>query len=324
MTEASAGDKEAYLRAHLEARYGVHVTGLTQLDRGVYSASLADGRHWIARVFLRRPLAQVEGDAAFLRYLAAQGYPAERCADDDPVSVLAGRGVLVTEYIEGANIGAGAGVSTLKALGDLLGRLHALPVGADPIARAAGALHHYAPDGAAPEGELLAASSWLDVIEDSAPQQSRAMYESLRERLANADTCHDLPEALIHPDPVVKNALLDEQGAPVFIDWTGAGRGPRIASLAVLVWSCALTSGGWSPRRVDAVVAGYRAHVRLEEQELSRLAAVMRIRPLVFACWRFRHAVMAGRAPDGSEWWWPDDDMPQAIAARVQVVASAE
>jgi len=323
LTETTADDKATYLRAHLEARYGGHVDDLTRLDRGVFSMTFADGRRWVARVFLRRPVAQVEGDAAVLRFLAAQGYPAERCADDEPVSVLAGRGVLVTEYIEGATISDGVTESTVQALGDLLGRLHALPSGQGAIARAAGALHHYAPDGGGPEGDLRAATSWLAAIADRVPRRSRAVYESLRERLASADTCHDLPDALIHPDPVVTNVLLDDQGAQVFIDWTGAGRGPRLASLAVLIWSCALKSGGWLPQRVDAVVNGYCAHVRLEDRELARLADVLRIRPLVFACWRFRHAVMAGRAPNGSEWSHPDDDLPLAIAARVQARVQA-
>jgi Ser/Thr protein kinase RdoA (MazF antagonist) len=104
----------------------------------------------------------------------------------------------------------------------------------------------------------------------------------------------------------------------VLIDWTGAGRGPRLGPLAVLIWSGALEKGGWSPERVDAVVAGYRSHVHLQEDELERLADVMRVRPLIFACWRYRHAILAGKQPDGTEWWWPSDELVEKIAARAR------
>src|SRR5579884_1482963 len=94
--------RDALLRTHLEARYGVRVVGLRRLDRGVFDTSLYDGRRWVTRVFSdRRPLAQVEADAAVLRYLERQGFPAERCADATPVSHPHGWGVLITEFIDG-------------------------------------------------------------------------------------------------------------------------------------------------------------------------------------------------------------------------------
>lgn len=307
--------RENYLRAHIEGLYGVGVLSLQRLDRGVYSLHLQDGRRWIARVFpTNRPVEQIEGDASILRYLEQHSFPAERCADASPVSVLYDRGILVTEYIEGRSTDASG--RTLKAFGEMLGRLSVLPAEDGAVAREAGALHHYSQSGGAPGKDLDAAASWLAAIEDRVPAQSRALYESLRDQIANADTCQNLPQSLIHPDPVLKNLLTTTSNDLVLIDWTGAGRGPRIASLALLIWSGALQKGGWSPRHVDAIVAGYRSHVHLEESELDRLAAVMRIRPLVFACWRYHYSVISQRSPDGSEWWWPSQELIQAIAAR--------
>ena len=47
----------------------------------------SDGDPWVARAFPpARPRAGVEGDAAILRFLERQGYPAERPAVDDAVS----------------------------------------------------------------------------------------------------------------------------------------------------------------------------------------------------------------------------------------------
>lgn len=113
---------------------------------------------------------------------------------------------------------------------------------------------------------------------------------------------------------MLKNLRTTPDGELVYIDWTGAGCGPRVASLAFLVWAVSVEETGWSPRWVEAILAGYRAHIALEDREIARFAAAMRLRPLVFACWRFRHAVLAGRAPNGSEWWWPDDEVLRAVA----------
>src|ERR1035438_7103719 len=58
------------LPAHLEARYGIQVDRLAELDLGVYRVSRRDGSDWVARVFAAdRPIAAAEGDAALLRRL---------------------------------------------------------------------------------------------------------------------------------------------------------------------------------------------------------------------------------------------------------------
>ena len=48
-----------------------------------------------------RPRAGVEGDAAILRFLERQDYPAERLAVDDAVSDFDGTSVLVTRFVAG-------------------------------------------------------------------------------------------------------------------------------------------------------------------------------------------------------------------------------
>lgn len=314
MTEA---EREAHLRTHVERRYGVRITHVEQLDRAVFALTLADGHRWVARVFASsRPLVAVERDAEVLRFLERQGYPAERCADATPVSSAAGLTVCITEYIAGT--APTKDVATLRAAGDLLGRLHALP--ADTLPASAGALHHYVPMGGEPAEELVAAASWLAEVEERVPASRRAPGERLREHLAGVDDCHGLPTALLHPDPVLKNLLVMPQNGVVFVDWTGAGRGPRLFSFAVLLWSGALAPRGWSPEHVEAVVAGYRAHVNLDPEEIDRLAGVLCLRPVVFACWRFRHAVKTGHIPSGSEWWWPNAALANAIAEHARAV----
>jgi Ser/Thr protein kinase RdoA (MazF antagonist) len=114
------------LPAHLERRYGVSVSGVTELDTGVYRVARPDGPDWVARVFpAARPVSAADGDARVLQALAQAGFPAERCAADSPVSVLDSQPVLVTEFVTGERP-RGNG-RTYAILGALLGRLHARP-----------------------------------------------------------------------------------------------------------------------------------------------------------------------------------------------------
>jgi hypothetical protein len=90
------------LSAHLEQQYGIEVTGVTELDVGVYRVGRPDNPDWVARVFpAARPVSAAEGDAQVLQTLAQAGFPAERCPAGLPVSVLAGQPVLVTEFVAG-------------------------------------------------------------------------------------------------------------------------------------------------------------------------------------------------------------------------------
>jgi hypothetical protein len=71
------------------------------------------------------------GDAEILRYVAAHGLPAERCAADEPVSALDGRAVLVTEWADAVPRGTGPRGITDEGLRDRPGP-RAQPSGSRP------------------------------------------------------------------------------------------------------------------------------------------------------------------------------------------------
>jgi Ser/Thr protein kinase RdoA (MazF antagonist) len=283
------------LRTCLETRYGIRVDAMTELDLGVWRVRRADGPDWVARWFpARRPAEAAAGDAAILRYLAAREFPAERCAADEPVSVLDGRSVLVTEWADPVPrqqrrdaIRAGGG---LRRLGALLGRLHTLDtldtrpaasaggLGDEALGRPGGAWHHLA-DGL-PSAEIAAASQMLARTAPLIPDAERAAFDALRAEVAGLDTAEGLPEGLIHPDFVLANVVATP-GGMVLVDWTGAGHGPRLWSLAFLLYAEAAKE----PRRAGAVLLGYREHVTLEAEELDRLETVARARPLILRAW---------------------------------------
>jgi Ser/Thr protein kinase RdoA (MazF antagonist) len=309
------------LAAHLEAHYGIRVARISTMEGPVYRVDRADGQAWVARVFPPpRTRKQVEGDAEVLRYLERRGFPAERCACPEPVSSCGTETVIVTEHVDGPI--AHGDAPTLTALGELLGRLQTLSVD-DAVARKAGSLHHSSPNGGGPGADLAAAASWLDGVETLVRPAYRAQYDSLRELLERTDAGDDLPTSFVHPDFHRGNVLESSDGF-VVIDWTGAGVGPRVGALGMLLFTAvAKQYAGEAPHapdvaRVDAVVAGYRNHVQLGPDELARLADAIRRPPLVLSCFLFWAGVRASGVPPARGPWSPPYELAEPIAARVR------
>jgi Ser/Thr protein kinase RdoA (MazF antagonist) len=299
------------LRSHLQDRYGITAQAMTSLDVGVWRVGRSDGPDWVARWFpASRPAGAVAGDAEVLRYLAACQFPAERCAAADAVSVLDGRDVLVTEWASPVPreqrreaIRAAGG---LGRLGALLGQLHCLPPGAaGAVTRPGGAWHHLA-DGR-PSAEIAAAAQMLAGAAHLIPDGERDAYDALRAQVAALDAGDGLPEAITHPDFVLANVVATPEGM-VLVDWAGAGLGPRVWSLAFLLYA----EGAKDLRRARMVLAGYRRHVTLTGEELGRLAGIARARPLILSAW----SVCTGRTT-------PSKAMADAAEARLLAEAIA-
>jgi Ser/Thr protein kinase RdoA (MazF antagonist) len=285
------------LLAHLRDRYGIDAVAATKLSvhkSYVFRIDRTDGGPWVARAFPpARPSIGVEGDAAILRFLERQDYPAERPAVDEPVSDLDGSAVLVTRFVEGGPLPDGK--EKFAMMGDLLGRLHALPYD-DTASRPGGASGEDPSREGTPRQDLLAALSFLDAVDTKVAAADRERFERLRDKVRSADDGHGLPEALLHgnllhaPD----HAILTDRG-PVAINWKASGRGPRLADFAYLIWG----TGSWNPRgpnqeRIDAAVNAYRRHVEPTDEELDRLEAMMYIRTLYLVCFGYRRAVTDG------------------------------
>ena len=286
------------LLAHLRDRYGIDPVAATKLSvhkTYVFRIDRNDGDPWVARAFPpARPRAGVEGDAAILGFLARQDYPAERLAAGDAVSDFDGSAVLVTRFVEGVQLPDGA--AKFAMMGELLGRLHALPCD-DSVSRPGGASGEDPSREGTPRQDLLAALSFLDAVDALVSAPERERFEQLRDQVRSADDGHGLPEGLLHgnllhaPD----HAVLSEQG-PVAINWKASGRGPRLADFAYLMWG----TGSWNPRRpdqerIDAAVNAYRRHIEPTDDELDRLEAVMYIRTLYLVCFGYRRALTNGR-----------------------------
>jgi aminoglycoside phosphotransferase (APT) family kinase protein len=329
----------AELRTHLEARYGIRTTSLVPIDDdpatrprgswpGHYPSTLLvkrqDGPPWIARVFSSPAdqVSRVHGDADILRFLASHDFPAERVADDRPVSVLNGSGVIVTEFVEGGRPtdahGRGAPPAVQHELASLLGRLHALPAAGGAVARDGGAEET---DGGfyagRPGQDLAAAMSFLASVEDAVAPEGRDQFEWLRDQVENADDAEGLPEALTHGNYHLWSAV-GPPGNLVIVGWAGSGRGPRLPALAWLLRTAA--EGG--TENIGTVMRGYREHVQLTDEELGRLPGILNMRALWLACLEYRMAVNSGHTPTTDGGWMRRGSTEYAERLAAQAIAA--
>jgi Ser/Thr protein kinase RdoA (MazF antagonist) len=312
------------LLAHLRDHYGVDAVAATKVSRHndhVFRIDRRDGEPWVARVFPpARPTAGAEGDAAILRFLERHDYPAERLAARDAVSTFDGSSVLVTQLAPGRLLPSAppaAVAEKFAIMGDLLGRLHALPLD-ESVSRPGGASGEDPSREGSPRQDLLAALSFLDAVDTKVGAAARERYDQLREQVRSADDGQGLPVALVHgnllhaPDHVIVG-----EAGPVAIQWKAAGRGPRLADFAYLMWGTWLNAD-W----IDAAVGAYRQHVALTDDELARLEAVMWVRPLYLVCFDWRRCLAGGRQPSSSDGWWGQPD-PKYISAAAAATRAA-
>jgi Ser/Thr protein kinase RdoA (MazF antagonist) len=300
------------LLAHLRDRYRIDAVAATKLSihkSYLFRIDRKAAAPWIARAFPpARPRAGAEGDAAILRFLERKGFPAERLAVDDAVSDFEGGSVLVTRFVESKPFTDPT--DKLGMMADLLGRLHALPLD-DSIDRPGGAEGVDPRYEGSPRQDLMEALSFLDAVDSKVPPAERERFEQLRDRVRSSDAGEGLPEALVHgnllhsPD----HALLTDRGVEG-INWTAAGRGPRVSDFAWLMW------GTWlKPEAIAAAVDGYRRHVELSDEELDRFEGVMSCRPLRLSCFSYWRDLMNGRAPSEEVWGFINPKYLKATAA---------
>jgi Ser/Thr protein kinase RdoA (MazF antagonist) len=312
------------LRTLLEAEYGVRVKRLTSHfqhpDKSVYFAEANDDSSLVVRLYgAARPLERVEGDAAVLLRVRGGGIPAEELVptvDGGLVAGLAGGSVLVTRRVAGTVLSRRP--EELLQLGLVAGRLSRLtPFGGDPLTgRRAGSL---------PREDLAMAGAVLQRVNGIVPRRRRAVYDAMVDAVAATHDGEDLPRALVHPDLQPGNAVRRADGRVVLIDWDGAGLGPRLLPLGVLLFQAAIgrdPGGSWAIDLdvIGTIVEGFRRHGSATDVELARLADLVRFRPLALAARDLAASAERGEPDSPSGLWsrWADADrIGEAAAVRL-------
>jgi hypothetical protein len=111
------------------------------------------------------------------------------------VSDFDGSAVLVTRFIESVPLPNGTEKFTI--MGDLLGRLHALPFD-ESASRPGGSSGEDPSREGTPRQDLLAALSFLDAVDTKVAATDRERFERLRDKVRSTDDGHGLPEGLLH------------------------------------------------------------------------------------------------------------------------------
>jgi Ser/Thr protein kinase RdoA (MazF antagonist) len=277
---ASAGQQVSLeqLKVNLETYYGVTIRKVTILDLNVHRVDIQNGPTWIARVFTQSSN-EVAELVKLLDYLQQSEFPAEIYASPQPVSEssLGGR-ILVTEFVDGSRPERNR--QTFRRLGELLGRLHVIPV--PDWLRRGGAWHHLSASGGLSE-ECEAARTMLETFKAQHKTDNLEHVDRLMSELGQIQGFEDLPSTIVHPDFVPSNVIGNAStGNWTIIDWAGAGCGPRLISLGFLLLVAGVKG---KMTLVDSVMSGYASHVKLEQSELDRLSMAIFARPLTMNCW---------------------------------------
>jgi len=240
----------------------------------------------------------LQGRAATLDWLAAQGYPAPRVVatrTGDLIGVAGAWLTLATTYIPGRAVSSGGG--RLGLLGAALGRLHAL----GPAAGVGLASWH-------PAAAVPAALGRLDAVAPLLPGEWRSLHAQFRSTLLAArDAFARLPVAVVHGDACPGNAVATGVGEVVLIDWENGGLGLPIVDLGYCLLECHLDAGlpagspqAWrislDPGRIAAVLDGYTRWRRLDDAERAALAEGIRFAAAYIGAIHFEQALLGGVA----------------------------
>ena len=308
---------------HLREIYGIDVSAITQLSphgAGVFKIERADGPAWVARLFHDggRPVESVLGDIEIMRHLEAHDFPGERVAHENPMSRLADHDVLVTVHAPGRHH---EDTQALEGLAELLGRLHRLPRGEGRVLRDGGAFGHDTANEGKPRMDARAAIGFLDSVAHRIAPEGRPVLDRLRAELEGVDAGDGLPEALTTLNVTGRDVVVGNDGAFTFVDWKPAGQGPRIVSLAWLLYGAAQRGHpmGPHPDQIDLdlvrrTVQGYARQITPTPEELDRLAKIIRLHQLYMAAWYYWHSALGGHTPTGHEGYMPRHDLTDVVA----------
>jgi Ser/Thr protein kinase RdoA (MazF antagonist) len=226
-----------------------------------------------------RPEAVVQTDLATLDLLAQAGFPAPR--------LLLTRGgqryvpyqssfLYLYHYIEGRQPGPSSAFFT--RLGELLARLHSIPVTAG-MPRS-----QWSPAGTIPE--IVSALRKVETLQD------RRMAQEALTALEDFPSMAGLPEGLVHSDPWYGNLLEDASGSLYLVDWDDAGVAYPLLDVAyVLTYLCTqlpseqpegASEVAWRAEWAKIFLTSYQAIRPLSRAEQRLLPAAVRLTALVY------------------------------------------
>jgi homoserine kinase type II len=256
----------------------------------------AGGARWFLRLSEGAGESEVRLEAALLERLRAAGLPVPRlrpAVDGRPCALARGRPAVLFEWLPGEESGrAAAGPDRCRAVGALLGRLHAL----------APTLLPARPN---PFGPAVVAG-WVAALEraplpGAGGEEIRAALPVLREEAAAAAALPAAPRALVHGDLFLENVLWRGHAISGALDWEMACEEVAAYDLAVALCAWCWTDR-FEPARARALVEGYRAAHPLDPATAAALHPWACFAALRFTVSRIHGFALSGLPPERLAW----------------------
>jgi Ser/Thr protein kinase RdoA (MazF antagonist) len=305
-------DLSELLREHYGVEHPAPRPLANSWDGQVYFQPRSESASWVVRLINRE---QAAADARVLATLENAQYPAPRLIPSRTGAPTVERGsqaVIVTTFIAGPT--ADTSLPVLRGLGQRLGHLHILTIPTSDTLPLASML---------PATDMATALDWLRPLGPFASPDLEDTYTRLLDAVLSIETGEDLPHALIHNDAHPGNAIVTEDGAPVFIDWSGAGLGTPMVDLGFLLVSSEIAISWATPiaplaGRVEAIVDGYARYRMPTQAELDWLPHAIRFRGLLYGAAHLAETVAGGKAGITETWWWERYEAAEALADRAR------
>jgi homoserine kinase type II len=225
------------------------------------------GERYFLRLNEGKSDADVEFEASALRYLEEAHFPAARLlltTDGRPFVTLHERQAQLYRYSPGEELARDEVTPAhCRRLGEQLGRLHDLAAG-------------FTGDRPNPYGPSRV-KPWVDELEPDGGGDAAVarVLPMLREELERAQHLPSAPRGLVHGDLFIDNVLWIGDRISACLDWEMCGVDAFAYDLGVAV-NAWCYHHAFEPERARALLAGYRARRRLDEDTRRALYAYTR------------------------------------------------
>ncbi|HZR40803.1 MAG TPA: phosphotransferase [Ktedonobacteraceae bacterium] len=285
-------------------------------EKRLYRIDFANKRSWILRAYHRSfvdngifrwfshypSLSEwLQTQANTLTYLAQHGYPVPHIVPTRTGKLI---GLYQDWYILTAIFVEGDARDTspekMHALGASLGYLHTMPLPETPSLTSSIGISWWEPHAAIP-----LSLDQLHSVADHIPAEWREAHAAFTRTFQYFQQHSQLARTIIHADCWAENGIQTQEHEATLIDWECAGLGIAITDLGSLLLHChfdqrdLLEHQKWpeyqpDPRRIAAVVNGYRRWRQLPPDELDALLDAIRFSIAWRGLWFFLNGVSHG------------------------------